>query len=119
MKGAGGPCDHLTDTPLTTLWGMPVKVKQPRHTYRGEKDWFEFLEAVGHREARARFMYWGDLSATVAGQLVWFLDEQIHLDRHLTERSRVRYRDILDTLDLDRVNRPIPRQFNSGMAAAA
>ncbi len=81
---------------------------QLRHTYRGEEAWFPLLEAHGHRGLRAGFLAEG-VSPTVAGQLVWFLDEQLHLDRHLSKEARGRYRRILEGLDPDRVNRSIPR----------
>jgi hypothetical protein len=77
--------------------------KKPRHTYRGEEQWFGLLEEFGPFRLRRAFIAAGQ-SATIAGNLVWFLEEQVTLDRHLSEFSRNKYRDILrDKLDPGKV----------------
>ena len=93
--------------------------KNPRRTYRGEEEWFELLEELGPFTMRRALIAAGE-TPTVAGNLVWFLDEQVTLDRHLTERSRVRYRQALAELDPEKVRaaaRSIPGWFNSDRAA--
>jgi hypothetical protein len=59
----------------------------------------------------------------VAGRLVFFLEDQIRLDRHQSESSRNRFRRVLKDLDPKEVanlaSRPVPRQFNSVPARAA
>jgi hypothetical protein len=92
-----------------------------RRTYRGEEEWFELLEQFGHRPLRAAFIQAG-ISPQVAGGLVWFLDDQMALERTQTDKSRVRYRSILTTLDKAQVaaaaKRAFPGLFNSGTRAA-
>lgn len=93
--------------------------KNPRRTYRGEEEWFGLLDDVGPFALRRAFIAAGE-TATVAGNLVWFLEEQVTLDRHLSERSRVKYRDALAELDPKRVRelaRAIPGWFKSDRAA--
>jgi hypothetical protein len=93
--------------------------KAPRRTYRGEEEWFALLDELGHGRLRRAFIAAGE-TPTVAGNLVWFLEEQVTLDRHLTEASRGRYRRLLEQLDPAKVaelGRAIPGWFNSGHAA--
>jgi hypothetical protein len=90
---------------------------QVRRTYRGEEEWFPLLEEAGPSRLRKAFIATG-VTPAVAGQLVWFLEEQLHLERHLSHRSRVSYRQVLRDLDLDKVTRAIPRQFNPERQAA-
>lgn len=90
--------------------------KDPRRTYRGEQEWFGLLEELGHAGLRRAFIAAGE-SPQVAGNLVWFLEEQVTLERHLTDTSRSRYRRVLAELDPDQVRRTIPGQFKSGHAA--
>jgi hypothetical protein len=87
---------------------MADSVRQLRRTYRGEEEWFALFQEHEPFEVRAGFIAAG-VSPTLAGQLVWFLLEQQSLDRHLTDKSRVKYRRILADLDLDSVNSAIPR----------
>lgn len=93
--------------------------KNPRRTYRGEEAWFSLLEDLGHAGLRRAFIAAGE-TPTVAGNLVWFLEEQVTLDRHLTDQSRGRYRRVLAELDPVKVRklaRSTPGWFNSERAA--
>jgi len=76
--------------------------KNPRRTYRGEEEWFELLDKFGPFTMRRAFIAAGQ-APTRAGNLVWFLEEQQSLDRHLSEASRVKYRDLLAELDPEKV----------------
>jgi hypothetical protein len=77
---------------------MPAgNVTKLRRTYRGEEEWFGLLEH-GHRALRTAFIDVG-VSPQVAAGLVFFLGDQVHLDRHQDQRSRTRYRSILSGLD--------------------
>lgn len=94
--------------------------KAPRRTFNGEEAWFPLLEEFGHRRLRAALIA-GGLSAQVAGGIVWFLDDQMHLDRHQGQKSRNRYRKDLDELDpvaIRALGRSIPGLFNPRHAAA-
>lgn len=93
--------------------------KNPRRTYRGEEEWFDLLEKFGHATLRRALIAVGE-TPNVAGNLVWFLDEQVTLDRHLTDTSRTRYRRRLAELDPEGVRaaaRSIPGWINSDRAA--
>jgi hypothetical protein len=91
------------------------QVRQLRRRYNGEEDWIPLLQRIGHRRLRLALIASG-VSPTLAGQVVWFLDEQLHLDRHLGEASRTKYRRVLEGLDVARVadlaDRAIPGLFN-------
>ncbi|MGA2835485.1 MAG: hypothetical protein ABSF84_02700 [Acidimicrobiales bacterium] len=90
---------------------MAGSVKQVRRTYRGEEDWFDLLDECGHRALRNAFIEVG-VTAQQAMGLVFFLDDQRHLDRHQTHQSRSRHRQILAGLDIASVAsaaRSIPR----------
>jgi len=99
----------------------PGNVVQLRRTYRGEERWFELLDVLGHRALRNAFIAEGVSPQTAMG-LVFFIDDQRHLDRHQTQQSRTRYRRQLEGLDLATVaelaNRAIPGQRDSVPAAA-
>lgn len=82
-------------------------VRKPRHTYNGEEPWLDLLQLKGHVPLRTALIRSG-VSATLAGQLVWFLEEQTTLERHLSEPSRTKYRRILAGLDPATVSRAIP-----------
>ncbi len=101
---------------------MPGTVTKLRRTYRGEECWFPLLDDPGPFALRRAFIGLG-ISPPTASGLVFFLDDQRHLDRHQDDSTRVRYRRILSTLDVARVadlaNRAIPRQFNSDQAKVA
>jgi hypothetical protein len=93
--------------------------KNPRRTYRGEEQWFELLEEFDAFTLRRAFIAAGE-SPTVAGNLVWFLEEQVSLERHLSRDAAVKYRRVLDDLDPEKVRklaRSIPGWFNSDRAA--
>jgi hypothetical protein len=101
--------------------GDKGKVVQLRRTYHGEQEWFEVLEDVGPSALRRALIATG-VTPRVAGNLVWFLEDQLLLDRHQGESSRNRYRAELAELDLDQVRKvaaklAIPGQFNSPLAA--
>lgn len=81
---------------------------QRRRTYAGEERWFGLLQEVGLPSLRRGFLGVG-VSPTMAGQLVWFLYEQLTLDRALSGKSRSRYRDELSALDYDAVAREARR----------
>jgi len=84
--------------------------KNPRRTFRGEERWFALLEEMGPRRFRAALILLG-VSPAIAGNIVWFLDDQRQLERHLTEPTRGKYRKILSGLDPDKVRRAIPGLF--------
>ena len=81
---------------------------QRRRFYVGEERWFGLLQEVGLPALRRGFIGAG-ASATLAGQLVWFLYEQLTLDRALSSKSRTRYREELGALDYDLVAREARR----------
>ena len=88
-----------------------------RRTYRGEERWFPLLEEHGHTLLRRGFIACGVSPAASAG-LVFFLDDQLLLERHQSEHARVRYRAILRDLDPELVSRAIGGLFNSRRRAA-
>jgi len=88
-----------------------------RRTYAGEEAWFELLAELGHRRLRNALIDSG-LTAQVAGGIVWFLDDQVNLDRRQTNVTRVRYRRVLAELDPEEVRaRAIPGLFNLAWSA--
>ncbi|MDA8316494.1 MAG: hypothetical protein M0010_15195 [Actinomycetota bacterium] len=94
---------------------MSVTSLQPRRrrTYVGEEIWFPVLEDVGPTRLRRAFIRCG-VSPAIAGNLVWFLEDQRSLDRHLAADTGVKYRRILAELDPDevlRAARTTPGQF--------
>jgi hypothetical protein len=84
---------------VTTTGGKAQAPIQLRRRYAGEDAWFPVLERVGHDALRAAFIECG-VAPQVAAGLVFFLVDQINLDRHQTDGSRTRYRKILRGLDL-------------------
>jgi hypothetical protein len=93
--------------------------KNPRRTYRGEEAWFGLLQDLGHAGLRRALIAAGE-TPTVAGNLVWFLEEQLSLDRHLSRGARLKYRAALEELDPESVRKlahSIPGWFNSERAA--
>ena len=70
----------------------------PRRTFGAESAWFPVLDALGPRGLRRALIAAG-LSPQVAGGVVWFLDDQRHLDRAQGQSTRTRYRRALDGLD--------------------
>jgi hypothetical protein len=102
---------------------VSIDVKR-RRTYAGEESWFPVLEELGPSNLRRAFIVAG-VSPRVAGNLVWFLEDQWLLDRHQTDTSRSRYRATLRDLDPERVlrrgrqlARPIPGLFKATRSAA-
>ena len=93
----------------------PLALYEPpraRRTYGSEGPWLELLDDVGLPELRAAFIAAG-ATPTVAGNLVWFLEEQRTLSRHLSRNARAGYRRVLLELDRDEV-----RELARGIAAA-
>lgn len=94
----------------------PIK----RRRYGVEEQWFPLLEDFGHAGLRMALIRAGQ-SPQVAGNLVWFLEDQLTLERALSQSTRTNYRGLLAELDPAKVRRlaarPIPGQFNSGHAA--
>jgi hypothetical protein len=93
--------------------------RNPRRTYNGEEQWFELLDELGHAHLRRAFIEAGETPA-VAGNLVWFLEDQVTLDRHLSKGARHQYRGRLAELDPEKVRaaaQSIPGWFNSDRAA--
>ena len=84
-----------------------AKPPVPRATYRGEEKWFDLLDEVGPFALRRAFIDAG-LSPSVAGGVVFFLDEQRTLDRHFSPDQRTNYRRLLAEFDPDEIaNAPI------------
>ncbi len=100
--------------------GARGKIVQLRRTYRGEEEWFELLGELTPSGLRRALIAAG-VRPAVAGNLVWFLEDQVMLDRHLSEQSRKNYRHQLAELDVEKVRTAasklaIPGQFNSPAA---
>ena len=86
-----------------------VEIKR-RRTYAGEEVWFPLLEEHGLVKLRRAFISAG-VTPQVAAGLVFFLVDQLELDRQQTESTRNRYRRILAELDpaeVARAARAIP-----------
>lgn len=86
-----------------------VEIKR-RRTYAGEELWFPLLEEHGLVKLRRAFISAG-VTPQVAAGLVFFLVDQLELDRQQTESTRNRYRRILAELDpaeVARAARAIP-----------
>lgn len=73
-----------------------------RRTYAGEEEWLGLFEELGHARMRRGFIGVG-VSPQVAGGLVWFLEDQLTLDRTQNAATRVRYRRVLAELDPEKV----------------
>lgn len=101
MKQAPGSLGYMTE----------IETKR-RRTYAGEEAWFPVLDELGHRGLRAGFIHAG-VSPVVAGNLVFWLEDQARLDRHFSKEQGVQYRRILRGLDPVKVARATPGQFNS------
>lgn len=90
-----------------------------RRTYAGEEEWFALLDMLTHGQLRRGFIASG-VTPAVAGNLVFFIEEQRALDRHFSRNQAVKYRRILaelDPLEVARAARTIPGQFNQQRAA--
>jgi hypothetical protein len=92
-----------------------------RRRYGAEEPWIPLLSELGASGLRRALINAG-LKPEVAGNLVWFLEDQLTLERSLSPGTRTRYRGVLASLDPAKVralaSRSIPGQFNS-MARAA
>jgi len=103
-----------------TLAGMgiaPVR-EIKRRRYAGEEEWFALLGELGPSALRRGYIACG-VPAQIAGNLVWFLEDQLLLDRTQAETTRGRYRRVLSELDPDEVRRAaraIPGLFNRAAA---
>lgn len=85
-----------------------------RRTYAGEETWFPLLEELGPSRLRRAFIRCG-VSPAIAGNLVWFLEDQVSLERHFDAGTGVKYRQALRALDpveVLRAARTTPGQFN-------
>lgn len=78
--------------------------KTLRRNYRGEELYFELLERVGPSRLRRAFIAAG-VSARVTGNLVFFIEDQMRLERHQSHDTRTRYRAELANLDPARIAR--------------
>jgi len=90
-----------------------------RRTYAGEQAWFALLEELGHRGLRRGLIGCG-VSAQVSANLVFFIEDQMLLDRVYvqTGETRSRYRKVLADLDPEEVRaRAIPGLFNLAWSA--
>lgn len=96
---------------------FPIKRRRPGN---GEEAWLELLDELGHVRLRAALIEAG-MPPQVAGNIVWFLEDQTTLDRALSRATRNRYRHALaeyNTAEVRRLaTRAIPGQFNSRHAA--
>ena len=85
-------------------------ISKVRRVYRGEEEFFPLLAEFGHGRLRLAFLDSG-ISATISAGLVFFIEDQMRLDRHQTDKTRVKYRKILKSLDVEEVrslaSRPI------------
>lgn len=92
-----------------------------RRTFRGEEAWFPLLGEVGPAALRSGLIA-AEVAPAMAGNLVWFLHDQMTLDRSLSEHTRSNYRKILATLDVEVVakaaRRALPGLLNSAPLAA-
>lgn len=85
-----------------------VSITKRRRTYAGEEAWFPLLDAFGPSRLRRGLIACG-VTPQVAGNLVWFLEDQRDL-RPLAQmaNTRTRYREALAQLDPAEVARAIP-----------
>lgn len=90
-----------------------------RRTYAGEERWFPLLEELGPSALRRGLIACG-LSASIAGGVVWFLEDQLLLDRTQHTHTRTKYRRVLESLDPSAVRaRAIPGLCNRPRMARA
>lgn len=83
---------------------MRLDEARRRRTYAGEEVWFPLLETFGPSKLRRAFIACG-VPPRVAGNLVWFLEDQATLDRHLDPTTGVKYRRVLRELKPEEVGR--------------
>jgi len=87
------------------------QVTQLRRTYRGEQAWFGVVDRVGVGGLRDGLIDSG-VSARVAGDVAFFVQDQMRLRRHQSDATRVRYRRILERLDPHQVERLAVRSIS-------
>lgn len=96
---------------------FPIKRRRPGN---GEEAWLNLFEELGHSSLRSGLISAG-MSPQVAGNVVWFLEDQRTLDRSLSKATRNNYRRALAELNPAEVRRlatrTIPGQFNPRHAA--
>jgi hypothetical protein len=86
---------------VTTTNGKAPRT-EPRRRYGVEKEWMPLLVKMGHTKLRYGFMGAG-VPPQVASGLVFFLEDQLTLERHQTDQTRTRYRKVLRDLDIEDV----------------
>lgn len=85
--------------------GALVKIDtKRRRRYVGEEAWFDLFGRLGPSSLRRAFIHCG-VPAQVAGNLVWFLEDQMNLEREQSPATRLRYRKALAELDPEEVRR--------------
>jgi hypothetical protein len=82
----------------------PKAPRGPRRYYRGEERFFPLLTELGHDGLRLGLIRRGVSPASAQG-IVFFLSDQMTLDRHQHESTRVAYRAILLELDVEELRR--------------
>jgi hypothetical protein len=87
---------------VTQTDGKAPKPAQLRRRYGVEKDYLPLLVRMGHSKLRHGFIAVGVSSATTGG-LIFFLEDQITLNRHQEGHTRAAYRKILEGLNIDEV----------------
>jgi hypothetical protein len=86
-----------------------------RRRYGVEAEFFPLLEEFGPAQLREALIECG-VKPLQAGSIVWFLEDQVNLNRRQNERTRWQYRQILKDLTPDQVRsaiQPIGGLFNS------
>lgn len=82
---------------------VAIPQPKPRRTFNGEGPWVQLLAQVGPSALRMAFIESG-VTPPVAGNLVWFLEDQQMLNRTQTPKTRTRYRQQLADLDITQVS---------------
>lgn len=82
----------------------PKAPRGPKRYYRGEERYFTLLEELGHDGLRLGLIRQG-VPPHVAAGIVFFLADQMALDRHQSTAARVNYRDRLLELDVEQLRR--------------
>lgn len=82
----------------------PKAPRGPKRYYRGEERYFPLLLELGHDALRLGLIRRG-VSAAQAQGIVFFLADQMALDRHQGVSTRVKYRDALLEIDVAELRR--------------